>query len=503
MIAKVKSTLLGQEHDHILNGRFHAGAKPRYRVFSPIDGRVLIGKFATGDAVTADVAVNAARSAFSKWRLVPWKERVAQMRRIADEVEKRRHELGMLILQEVGKSRLEAMGEAEEVLAFIRHYCDEMEKNDGYAHPLEQLSSSETTFNCLRPYGVFAVISPFNFPVGLATSMMTAALLGGNTVVLKPSPQNAATALFFGRLAHEAGLPSGTLNIVTGDGEVGRVLIEHDGIDGVAFTGSRRVGMQIHRKFAQGPFVRPVIAEMGGKNSAFVTRSADLDDAAAGVASAAFGLQGQKCTACSRVYVDRDVAVDFSAKLVECARAMRIGNPEDRDVYLGPIINGHAAERFKGAVADALKDGRVLCGGEILSGGEFDHGHYLEPTVVVDLPAGHRLLEEELFLPFVSIVQVDSLEQAIEISNASDYGLGSGIFTRTRSELAYYLQHIEAGVIYANRASSATTGAWPGAQSFCGWKASGHTGKGGMGPNYVQQFMREQSHTLGKVVWSG
>jgi NAD-dependent aldehyde dehydrogenases len=421
------------------------------------------------------------------------------MRKVADVLEERRHELGMIILHEVGKSRMEAMGEAEEVLAFIRFYCDSMEEFEGYAHPNLQLSSSETTFNCFRPYGVFAVISPFNFPVGLATSMLTGAILGGNSVVLKPSQMNARSVLFFADAVKAAKLPRGLLNVVTGGAEAGEALAAHEGIDGIAFTGSRRVGMKLHRGVANGPYVRPVIAELGGKNTSFVTKSADLADAAKGVASAAFGLQGQKCTACSRVFVEKDVAKEFVELLKSEAAKITMGHPADQSIYFGPVIDERAGQRYLDAVEAAKQNGTVEFGGNRKAGGVFDRGCYLEPTIVTCVPFDHWINQEELFVPFLSVLECDRLASAIEASNTSPYGLGSGVYTKDQSELDYFLNNIEAGVLYANRASSATTGAWPGAQSFCGWKASGHTGKGGMGPNYVTQFMREQSHTLAKI----
>lgn len=498
VLAGLDETYLGKEFGHFINGEFVDG-KNHYEVFSPADNERLMGRFADADADDVDLAVAAARAAFQKWRTTSWQDRVAAMRKVADVLEERRHELGMILLHEVGKSRMEAMGEAEEVLAFIRYYCDTVEENQGYAHPNLQLSSSESTFNCFRPYGVFAVISPFNFPVGLSTSMLTGAILGGNSVVLKPSQMNARSLMFFADAVKAAELPSGLLNIVTGGADAGEALVSHAKIDGIAFTGSRRVGMKLHRDVANGAYVRPVIAELGGKNSSFVTKAANLKDAAKGVASAAFGLQGQKCTACSRVFVEKEVAQEFVELLKQEAAAMTIGHPTDKNAYMGPVIDGRSGQRYLDAVETAKKVGNIEFGGNRKSGELFDRGWYLEPTIVTGVPLDHWLNQEELFVPFLSVVECDDLASAVEASNASPYGLGSGVYTKDQSELEYFLNNIEAGVLYANRASSATTGAWPGAQSFCGWKASGHTGKGGMGPNYVTQFMREQSHTLANV----
>jgi 1-pyrroline-5-carboxylate dehydrogenase len=227
-----------------------------------------------------------------------------------------------------------------------------------------------------------------------------------------------------------------------------------------------------------------------------VTRSANLDDAAAGIMRSVFGLQGQKCSACSKAYVHEAVLDDFLARLESMTARLRIGNPEERDVYMGPVINEAARNRFVAATADAKRHGKVLFGGDVLSGGLFDKGHYVTPTAVLGLPADHRLNRDEIFLPFVSVQSFRDLESAISDGNLIDYGLTAGIYTEDEAELAYFLDRAEAGVVYANRASGATTGAWPGIQTFCGWKGSGVSNKGGLGPYYLPQFMREQSRTI-------
>jgi 1-pyrroline-5-carboxylate dehydrogenase len=235
---------------------------------------------------------------------------------------------------------------------------------------------------------------------------------------------------------------------------------------------------------------------MGGKNPAFVTGSADLAVAASGVARSAFGLSGQKCSALSKAYVERSVMDDFLHVLLETAGKLVVGDPRQRDVFMGPVIDEEALERFAGASAAASSDGSILAGGNRLSGGLFDRGPYVEPTIVGDLAPDHRINRDELFLPFMSLLAFEDLGEAIADANRSAYGLTAGIYTKDSQELDLFLGTIEAGVLYANRASGATTGAWPGFQTFCGWKGSGITGKGGLGSWYVPQFMREQSHTI-------
>jgi 1-pyrroline-5-carboxylate dehydrogenase len=233
---------------------------------------------------------------------------------------------------------------------------------------------------------------------------------------------------------------------------------------------------------------------MGGKNPALIMTSANLDQASDGVMRSAFGAQGQKCSACSRVYVTTPVREEFVRLLVEKTRQIKIGNPLDRDVYLGPVITAAAVKTYERAVAQARRDGgTILTGGHRLTDGEFAHGYFVEPTVIEGLPVGHPLFSEELFVPITVIGEVTTLDQAITLANGTEYGLTAGIFSEDDREIAEFFEGIQAGVTYANRRAGATTGAWPGINSFGGWKASGSTGRGTGGPYYVQQFMREQS----------
>jgi len=264
----------------------------------------------------------------------------------------------------------------------------------------------------------------------------------------------------------------------------------------MVFTGSYEVGMKLYRSFTQ-DYPRPIITEMGGKNPAIVTRNADLDEAAEGVMRSAFGYDGQKCSANSRVYVEKSVAREFVDKLVSRTREITVGDPTRRESWMGPVINQRALDTFTTATADARADGGTIeVGGEVLRDGDTERGFFPTPTVVTGLPLEHRLFRDELFVPFLVIGEVDSLEQALEESNASAYGLTAGIFSHDESEVRRFLDTIQAGVVYVNRRAGATTGAWPGIQSFGGWKGSGSSGKSGLGPYYVQQFLREQSQTV-------
>lgn len=493
IIPESEARLLGKMRPAFVAGRDRSDGSMLV-ARSPIDRDIVLGEFPQADDALVNDAVEAARSAFPDWRKSEWPRRVATLRAGADILELRKWDISIACLVEVGKSRLEAVGEVEEAIDLIRHYCSQMESTDGFREDRPGASPAERSNVVLRPYGVFGVIAPFNFPVALSIGMISAALVAGNTVVFKPSDAAGLTGRLVIEALVEGGLPDGVINLVQGGRETGEALVRHPGVDGFAFTGSNAVGMTILRQSASFQAMRPVLAEMGGKNPAFVGESADLAVAATGVARSAFGLSGQKCSAASKVYVARDLADAFLDELAQTTSKLVVGDPRRQDVFMGPVIDAAARDRFALAATDAA--GSIVLGGTELAGGIFDRGPYVAPTIVAGLPRDHRINRDELFLPFVSILPFDDLDDAIADANRSAFGLTAGIFTQDKSELDRFLTTIEAGVLYANRASGATTGAWPGFQTFCGWKGSGTTGKGGLGNWYVPQFMREQSHTL-------
>ena len=464
---------------------------------SPIDTDLVVGRFPVGSRQDVRDAIDAARAAYPGWRDTPWRDRLAILRRAADLISERQFDYAALMALEVGKNRLEALGDVEETADLLRYYSDEFEKADGFVKPLGSLSPSERTRSVLRPYGVFGVISPFNFPMALAGGPAGGAMVAGNTVVLKPSSDAPLSAVTFGEALRDAGLPAGVFNLVTGPGEtVGAELQDNAGIDGMVFTGSYEVGMKLYRSFTK-DYPRPIITEMGGKNPAIVTRNADLEEAAEGVMRSAFGFDGQKCSANSRVYVERPVAREFVERLVEKARGISVGDPTRRENWMGPVINQRALDTFTGAVDQAKADGGTIeTGGDVLREAGAERGYFPTPTVVTGLPLEHRLFRDELFVPFLVVGEVDSLDQALHEANDSAYGLTAGIFSHDQGEVERFLGAIQAGVVYVNRRAGATTGAWPGIQSFGGWKGSGSSGKSGLGPYYVQQFLREQSQTV-------
>lgn len=456
--------------------------------FDPVHPSIRVGAayVATPEQVTA--AIDAARAQAKMWRKLDYRERNAMLRSARADFEGQLTRIAALMSAETGKSRLEAYGEAQEVLDMISHYCALFEENNGYV--AEQKSTErEQNLDILVPYGTFAVIAPFNFPVALTVGMTIGALVTGNTVIIKPSDKTPRSTAAIGTILARH-LPAGVVNVVHGGAEVGKLLAAGD-VDGIAFTGSAAVGWELFNLVGPRGLPRPVLAEMGGQNPAIVAASANLDDAAAGIVRSAFGLSGQKCSACRRVIVDETVADELIAKIKARAEALVVGDPLDRASTMGPVIDDAIAARIDAALDTSAKDGTVVTGGKLDR-----EGNFYAPIVVADLPKGHGLTREELFAPFLTITRVSNFADALAEANAVDYGLSAGVFSEVQDEVDQFYDEIEAGVLYSNRADGATTGAWPGVQSFCGWKLSGTAGKGGLGLHYLPGFMREQSRTI-------
>ncbi len=488
---------LGAEHPMFIAGRPHR-ARAGFEVRSPIDTDVLVGRFQAGGPADVEAAVDAAHRAREVWSRTPWPDRLALLRRAAALIEERVYDISAAMAIEVGKNRMEALGEVQETADLVSWYCDQMQANDGFARelpddPLAGFVSRNRTR--LRPHGVWAVIAPFNFPFALAGGPIGAALATGNTVVFKVASDTSLSGWLLLEAFRDAGLPDGVLNLVTGSGgSVGDALAGHPGVAGVTFTGSYEVGMGILRRIAQGRWPRPCIAEMGGKNATIVSRHADLERAVTGIWRSAFGLQGQKCSACSRVLVERPVAQALRERLVAAAEAIAVGDPTERGNWMGPVINRGARERYLRCVERLRAVGRIDAGGRALDEGALARGWFVAPTVG-SAPREDALWRDEHFVPLVLLSEVDSLDEAIAEANRSDYGLTAG-FYGAREEIDGFLDRIEAGVTYVNRPQGATTGAWPGYQPFGGWKASGTTGKAIGSFWYLPLYLREQSQTI-------
>ena len=427
---------LGKDYPMIIGGeeRF---VEQKFKEFSPIDTDIHLATFQKGSAKDAEDAIAAARAAFPQ------------------------------------RSRMNCVNMGKDPLP-------------GY---------DATNYSVLKPYGVWVVISPFNFPAALTGGPSGAALTAGNTLVIKPASNTTWTTALLVDCMRQAGIPDGVVNYVSGSGSVvGQALVDSKDVDGLTFTGSFDVGMGIYRSFAEGDYVRPTILELGGKNPAIVSKNANIDDAAVGIVRSAFGLQGQKCSACSRVFVDEAVYDQLVERVVALTRKLEIGDPTKRETYMGPVVAKSSYEDFKGFCEELKEAGTVLTGGDVFTEGELAKGYFCPPTIAVDVPIDHRLWKHEMFVPITLIHPVKDLYEAMDLANSVNYGLTAG-FYGSEEEVGWFLDNIEAGVVYANRPQGATTGAWPGFQPFGGWKGSGSSGKNAGGLYYLPLYMHEQSQT--------
>ncbi len=495
-VASVRAAL-GARHPLYIDGRDVEGAGTIEKR-SPIDGRVL-GEFATADAALTATAVEAAHRAWPAWRATPPAERVRLAHRVAALVESRIYVIAAALCLEVGKNRLEALAEAQEVADFFKGYADDFAANGGFDRvlpddPIRGFRSHNRSV--LKPHGVWGVIAPFNFPLALASGPTAAALVTGNTVVVKSASDTPWAGRLLADCIRDAGFPPGVFNLVAGGGPlVGEALVGHPLLAGLTFTGSYDVGMALCRRMVAGAYARPCIAEMGGKNAAIVTARADLGRAATGIVRSAFGLGGQKCSATSRVYVAAEVASELRGQILEQTRALTIGDPTERQNWLGPVISAAAVAKYERCSAELRRDGAsILTGGVRLSDRALASGCYVAPTVAT-APPGHPLFGIEMFLPIVMLAEVSGVEEAVRHANASPLGLTAGCYG-DQAEVRYFLDHIEAGTTYVNRPQGATTGAWPGYQAFGGWKGSATTGKAIGSFYYLPQYLREQSQTV-------
>jgi 1-pyrroline-5-carboxylate dehydrogenase len=498
-LARTKAAL-GKEYGMIIAGKERFAAE-KFENRAPYDTGIVLGVFQKGSAQDGQDALEAARKAFPGWSKTPWQERVRLVRKAADLMDQRTFEMSVALAMEVGKNRMEALGDVAETADLFRYACDSMEKNNGFVLEMGRdplVGYAARNVSVLRPYGVWLVISPFNFPCALTGGPAGAALVAGNTLVMKPATDTPWSPRLIAECLRDAGIPDGVFNYVTGPGStLGQALISSPQVDGVTFTGSFDVGMGIFRDFAAGKWVRPAILELGGKNPAIVSRHANLEDAATGITRSAFGLQGQKCSACSRVFVEAGVYDELVERVAALTQKLKIGDPTERSVNLGPVVNRGSYNDYKNFTEDLHQNSRILTGGQVLTDGEFAKGYFCAPTLAVDLPDSHPLWQREMFVPITTIAKVDNLDEAMARANNVAYGLTAG-FYGSEAETDWFFDQIEAGVTYANRPQGATTGAWPGFQPFGGWKGSGASGKNAGGEYYLPLYMHEQIRTLVK-----
>jgi RHH-type proline utilization regulon transcriptional repressor/proline dehydrogenase/delta 1-pyrroline-5-carboxylate dehydrogenase len=480
-VAQVRGKL-GRRYPAVIGGREHGSGEGIVSV-NPARPAEVVGTATAIGRELAEEAAAAARRAQPAWGLTPAGERAGFLFRAAAIARTRRFELLAWQVLETGKSWPEADADVTEAIDYLEYYGREMLR---LGQPIRMGEvPGEDNHYLYQPRGVALVIAPWNFPLAISAGMTAAALVAGNTVLYKPSSLSVVNGWQLFELFREAGLPAGVLNFIPCRGEIaGEVLVEHREVDLIAFTGSREVGLGIIGRAARSASgarsVKRVIAEMGGKNAIIVDADADLDQAVAGVLTSAFGYQGQKCSACSRVIVLADCYERFVERLAEAVKGIAVGPPEEPANFMGPLIEARARERVEEYVALGRREGKVAAQAAAPA-----EGFYFPPTVVTDLPAGSRLLREEIFGPLLAVVRVRSMDEALAVANDSEYALTGGLFSRSPANISRAAREFAVGNLYINRG---ITGAVVGRQPFGGFRLSGIGSKAG-GPDYLPQFL--------------
>ena len=458
---------------------------------NPSHSRQVVGRWGAARAAEANRAVAAALAAFESWRDTPTAERAAFLQRVADGFRRRKWALAAWIVTEVGKPWREADGDVAEAIDFCEYYAREMLKLDPPQH--RDVPGEENAY-FYEPRGVAVVIAPWNFPLAILTGMTAAAVVTGNTVVMKPAEQSSVVAAKFMEVLIEAGLPPGVVNYLPGVGEeVGPVLVSHPDVALIAFTGSLKVALLINEAAAKTPggqtFVKKVIAEMGGKNAVIVDDDADLDEAVRGAVDSAFGYAGQKCSAGSRAIVVAGIYDQFLARLVEATRSLTVAPAEDPGCAVSPVIDAEARDRIRREVETGKAEARLAYQMDV--GPLAGEGYYVGPTIFAEVPENARIAQEEIFGPVLSVTRAKDLDDALRIANGVKYALTGGVYSRSPEHIAKVKRRFRVGNLYVNRKC---TGALVDRQPFGGFKLSGIGSKAG-GPDYLLQFLLPRTVT--------
>jgi 1-pyrroline-5-carboxylate dehydrogenase len=486
-LAQVRAEF-GREHPLVIGGERLKG-NGTFETRNPARPSEVIGRFQLGTREQADQAVETASRAFVQWSRVPAAERAAYLIEAARRMRERRHTFSAWMVFEVGKSWAEADADTAEAIDFMEFYAREMLRYDTPA-PIPQLPGERDTMVYV-PLGVGAVIPPWNFPLAICVGMTTAAIVTGNTVVLKPSSDSPAIAWQFFQLMEEVGLPPGVLNFVSGGGGVvGDTIVRHPKTRFISFTGSKEVGIGINRLAAEVQpgqiWLKRVVVEMGGKDAIVVDEEADVDAAAQGVAASAFGFQGQKCSACSRAIVSEKIYDAFLGKLAAHVEKISVGEPEKAGVALGPVVNEAARDRILRYIEAGKKEGRLVTGGGAVPGKD---GYFIQPTVIADVAPSATIAQEEIFGPVLAVIPAKSFDQALEIANGTEYGLTGAVYTRNPEKIERAKREFFVGNLYVNRKC---TGAIVGCHPFGGFNMSGTDSKAG-GRDYLLLFLQAKS----------
>lgn len=457
---------------------------------NPAHPSQVVGRVACADAALADRAIRAAWDAYPEWSRTPAEVRARCLIKAAAILRRRIYEFSAWMTYEVSKSWIEAYADAAEAIDFMEFYGREMMRLGG-AHPTTPYPGEENEVRYI-PLGVGASISPWNFPLAIMAGMTTAAVVTGNAVITKPASQAPVVAAKFYEVLEEASIPPGVANYLPGPGgEMGDALTDHPLTRFISFTGSKEVGIRIFERAAKvhpgQKWLKRTILEMGGKDAILVDADADLDAAADAVVASAFGFQGQKCSACSRLIVHTDVYDAVLDRVVERAAALSVGDPADPGTYMGAVIDAGARRKIEEYIALGRTEGRIVLGGE---GGIADsEGYFVRPTIVADVNPGARLAQEEIFGPVLAVLRAGSFEEGIEIANGTEFGLTGAAFSRNRAHLELARHTFHVGNLYLNRKC---TGALVDVQPFGGFNMSGTDSKAG-GRDYLQLFMQAKS----------
>ena len=487
-LGDVKSQL-GRAYTAIIDGQ-DVTAASTFTSTSPADPDVAIGTFPDLDASEAIRALEAAERAFPAWSRVAVAERARIVCAVADQIRTRRHELAAWMVYEVGKSWMEAEGEVAETVDLLNYYAQQMLSLEGPQNQrLAKLPGEQTEFFYV-PLGAGVVISPWNFPLALTFGMASAAIVAGNTVVVKPASNSPTSVYHLARLFQAAGLPAGVLNVVTGKGSmIGNALVEHPRTRFIAFTGSMEVGVGIQERAAtMRPgqiWIKRTVLELGGKNAVIVDSEADLDAAADGVLASAFGFQGQKCSAGSRAIIDAAVYDQFVERLLQRATGLQVGDPINSAVTVGPVIDERAYNSILRYIEIGKQESTLLLGGGRARG----KGYLIQPTIFGDVDPQAVIAQEEIFGPVLACIKARDFDHALTIANDTKYGLTGALFSRNRAKLDRARREFHVGNLYLNRKS---TGALMGVHPFGGFNMSGTDSKAG-GPDYLLLFLQGKS----------
>ncbi len=481
---------MGKEYP-ILIGNERITLPQKFNSYNPAKQTEVVGVFQKGDAAAAFKAVDVATAAFEDWKNVPAKKRAEYIFKAAKVMRRKRFELNAIEIFEVGKTWPEADADVAEAIDFLEFYGREMLRY-GVDHPVVK-NPGEKGKLVYIPLGVGVVIPPWNFPLAILAGMTSAAVVAGNTVVLKPSSDSPCVGWAFMEIMQEVGLPPGVINFVSGPGgAVGDTLVMHPKTRFVSFTGSKEVGIHINETAAKVQpgqiWLKRVVAEMGGKDSIVVDDGVDLEAAATGVLVSAFGFQGQKCSACSRAIVVAKQYDRFVEILARKAEGLSVGDPADPAHYMGPVINERALGTIRDYVEIGRKEGRLLTGG----GPETSEGYFLRPVVIADVEESARVFREEIFGPVLAVTSALNFEHALDLANDSEYGLTGAVYTPNPEKIQRARDHFHVGNLYINRKC---TGAMVGAHPFGGFNMSGTDSKAG-GPDYMLQFLQAKSIAL-------